>query len=515
LGPALGVDLAPGTDVVTAGVGLFGDGAGTVSIDIPAGATVEQVLLYWGGRATDSDGDGTIDRDDTIEVESFPVLGRHIGAAALVSTDLEGFSYRADITDLIDSLGGFSPGTNLVELSGFEDPAPGGRFRSDGASIVAVIRDGSDTVEFQLRDGADMAFVEYDPPADGTVKQDYLFAPADEVRTAKLLLIVGDTDTLRPDRLIIWVDDVVFLDQYNYFQELAGAQWSNREQDVTIPAGATKVSVQLFSEDDPDGVEERAESLMWIVGGLVLSLPVNENPGCTLTQGYWKTHSERGPAPYDETWALLADGADTDFFETDASWHTVFHTPPRRGNAYIQLAHQWMAATLNGLNGADDSAVASELAEGADLLDAYDSDWNDPRAIRNASQADFERMGELAGILDDYNNGLIGPGHCDDGIAEATPARSSSQAAAEMGVVAYPNPMRDRATLSLTLAEQAPVSVAIYDVMGRRVALLADEVLSAGTHQLPFDASSLANGVYVYRVEMPNGVETGRLSVLR
>ena len=37
-------------------------------------------------------------------------------------------------------------------------------------------------------------------------------------------------------------------------------------------------------------------------------------PGCTLTPGYWKTHSESGPAPYDDTWALLSNGADTGFF---------------------------------------------------------------------------------------------------------------------------------------------------------------------------------------------------------
>ena len=30
-------------------------------------------------------------------------------------------------------------------------------------------------------------------------------------------------------------------------------------------------------------------------------------PGCTLTQGYWKTHSKYGPAPYDSTWALIGE----------------------------------------------------------------------------------------------------------------------------------------------------------------------------------------------------------------
>ena len=34
--------------------------------------------------------------------------------------------------------------------------------------------------------------------------------------------------------------------------------------------------------------------------------------GCTLTPGYWKTHSEFGPAPYDDNWANLPNGASTE-----------------------------------------------------------------------------------------------------------------------------------------------------------------------------------------------------------
>lgn len=48
--------------------------------------------------------------------------------------------------------------------------------------------------------------------------------------------------------------------------------------------------------------------------------------GCTLTQGYWKTHSKYGPAPYDDTWALV--GEDTPFFQSRLSWYQVLWTPP-------------------------------------------------------------------------------------------------------------------------------------------------------------------------------------------
>ena len=82
--------------------------------------------------------------------------------------------------------------------------------------------------------------------------------------------------------------------------------------------------------------------------------------GCTLTQGYWKTHSDKGPAPYDATWAFLPDGADTPFFDLGQSWYQVFWTPPKGGNANFILAHQYMAAYLNQL-GPDGAASTPEV----------------------------------------------------------------------------------------------------------------------------------------------------------
>src|SRR5690554_5931477 len=61
LGPAINPGdgtpfvLATGSGVASGGVGLFDDGEGTISVNVPAGATVEQVLLYW--KARDNDGD--------------------------------------------------------------------------------------------------------------------------------------------------------------------------------------------------------------------------------------------------------------------------------------------------------------------------------------------------------------------------------------------------------------------------------------------------------------------------
>jgi hypothetical protein len=71
----------------------------------------------------------------------------------------------------------------------------------------------------------------------------------------------------------------------------------------------------------------------------------------------------------------------------------------------------------------------------------------------------------------------------------------------------YPNPASSTATLPLALPEQAHVRAAAYDVLGRRVEILADRSFAAGRPKLRFSTVGLAGGLYVVRVKvtMPSG----------
>ena len=145
-----------------------------------------------------------------------------------------------------------------------------------------------------------------------------------------------------------------------------------------------------------------------------LHVNVHCDTGCTLTQGYWKTHSKYGPASKpDATWNLLPGGLgpDTVFFLSGATWYQVFWTAPA-GNAYYNLAHQYMAARLNVLDGASAPAgVTSAISTATGLFGTYT-----PAQINALSSKDALRKQfiDLAGILGSYNEGTIGPGHCDE-----------------------------------------------------------------------------------------------------
>lgn len=144
----------------------------------------------------------------------------------------------------------------------------------------------------------------------------------------------------------------------------------------------------------------------------IVAIDVPCPQGCTLTQGYWKTHSVNGPAPYDETWAEI--GEDTAFFSSGQSYYEVLWTSPKGGNAYYILAHQYIAAKLNMLDGA---AVPAEVQTAFDGATALFGTYTPAQIAALKGKAGNEVRAQfisLAGILGSYNEGDLGPGHCDE-----------------------------------------------------------------------------------------------------
>ena len=64
----------------------------------------------------------------------------------------------------------------------------------------------------------------------------------------------------------------------------------------------------------------------------------------------------------------------------------------------------------------------------------------------------------------------------------------------------YPNPFNPVTTIRFALPEASRVRIQVFDLLGREVALLVDGNLSAGRHEVVFDARGLASGHYIYRM---------------
>ncbi len=79
----------------------------------------------------------------------------------------------------------------------------------------------------------------------------------------------------------------------------------------------------------------------------------------------------------------------------------------------------------------------------------------------------------------------------------------------------YPNPFNPSTQIKYSIPESGKVELSVYDVLGRQVALLVNEVKAAGRYHITFDASSLPSGLYIYSLKTEANSETRRMLLLK
>jgi hypothetical protein len=79
----------------------------------------------------------------------------------------------------------------------------------------------------------------------------------------------------------------------------------------------------------------------------------------------------------------------------------------------------------------------------------------------------------------------------------------------------YPNPFNAQTTIRFMLQESQHAKLTVFDLLGRRVETLLDEYMQAGVHAVTFDASHLSSGVYFYRLQAREMVESKRMVLLK
>ncbi len=133
-----------------------------------------------------------------------------------------------------------------------------------------------------------------------------------------------------------------------------------------------------------------------------------------------------------------------------------------------------------------------------------------PGAARDGAPADWQAF-DASGAL------LTGPQRYDlrasAGEAEAL-SRGDAPTEATLSA-AYPNPFVAATTLGFALPAASEVTLEVLDVLGRRVALLAEGTREAGPHTVAWDASALPSGAYLVRLVAGGAVQTRRVTLLR
>jgi cyanophycinase len=79
----------------------------------------------------------------------------------------------------------------------------------------------------------------------------------------------------------------------------------------------------------------------------------------------------------------------------------------------------------------------------------------------------------------------------------------------------YPNPFNPSTTIYYHLAQSAPVSLKVTNIMGQTVSVLVDGVQAAGEHSAAFNGASLASGVYLYHLQVGHQFLSNKMTLLR
>jgi hypothetical protein len=80
----------------------------------------------------------------------------------------------------------------------------------------------------------------------------------------------------------------------------------------------------------------------------------------------------------------------------------------------------------------------------------------------------------------------------------------------------YPNPFNPSTTIEFMIPKSAEITIKVFDVAGAEVrTIVAGEQYAAGNHQLTFDASGFASGIYFYKLDAPGFTQTRKMFLLR
>jgi hypothetical protein len=109
-----------------------------------------------------------------------------------------------------------------------------------------------------------------------------------------------------------------------------------------------------------------------------------------------------------------------------------------------------------------------------------------------------------------------GPIFVNNGVATGIQEAGLGVSAPLMSMVQnYPNPFKGQTTFKYHIAYDAPVNITIYDLSGKKVAVINEGVKDAGTHEVLFNGENLSSGMYIANLVSGNTKQSIRITIVK
>ena len=79
----------------------------------------------------------------------------------------------------------------------------------------------------------------------------------------------------------------------------------------------------------------------------------------------------------------------------------------------------------------------------------------------------------------------------------------------------YPNPFNPTTTIKYQIPKESFVTIKLFDMLGKEIAILVNEEKQIGSYEIKFDALNLPSGVYLYKLTSGNFTETKKMILLK
>jgi hypothetical protein len=135
----------------------------------------------------------------------------------------------------------------------------------------------------------------------------------------------------------------------------------------------------------------------------------------------------------------------------------------------------------------------------------------------------FYNFSEITSAIQTSDNYYLATGISDNNIFLAKVAPSVTDLRQSKKIISedfslfqnYPNPFNPTTTIEFELPRSSEITLKIYNIVGEEIATLLSASLPSGSHSVAWDASHMASGVYLYRFQAGNHVETRKMVLMK
>ncbi|MEP2445828.1 MAG: T9SS type A sorting domain-containing protein [Balneola sp.] len=163
--------------------------------------------------------------------------------------------------------------------------------------------------------------------------------------------------------------------------------------------------------------------------------------------------------------------------------------------------------TVNASSPTFEAVDAALVAQGLDVGQSADflwtvvvSDGSDTLQVRTDFFADFSPTFRVVTL----ERGLLTSNDFEEGTPNTFALEQN-----------YPNPFNPTTNIKFALPKTADVTLTIYNMLGQKVNTLINEKMTSGFHIVPFDASNLSSGMYIYRIQAGSFTSTKKMLLIK